>query len=159
MHPGVLIGAFAEQENRSRAQLRNDEIGIAVTIDVGNGDGAGLGELHGVEMHVFGYVSPTAGAEIAEQAQFSAAGGFSGGNQIEPAVIVVIEGRYSPAALPGNIRELPPLETLALDVAPEADPRRPGVREGEVHPAVFVEIESNDAHCWRQIFFLEVDRG
>ena len=48
---------------------------------------------------------------------------------------------------------------LSVNIAPEADARRAGMRESEIHPAVFVEIESDDTDGGRKIFFFEVDRG
>src|SRR5258706_306831 len=98
-------------------------------------------------------------AEIAEEAQFPARGGFAGGNEVEPAIVVVIEGGESPAPLPSEIRQLDPLKPLAFDIAPQADAQRSGVGEGEVHPPVFIEIERDDADSRRKIFFCEIDAG
>src|SRR5260221_7761143 len=98
-------------------------------------------------------------AEIAQEAQFAARAGFAGGNEVEPAIVVVIEGGESPAPLPSEIRQLDPLKPLAFDIAPQADARRSGVGEGEVHPPVFIEIERDDADSRRKIFFCEIDAG
>ena len=158
-HPVVLIRAFVFQEERCVAELRNDEIGVAVAGEIRDGDGARLREFDGIEMHFFGDVGPAFCAEIAEQAEFAAAAGFAGGDEIEPAVVVVIDGGNSPAALPAEIRKRDALEMLAVDVAPEADAGRACVRESEIHPAIFVEVESDDADGGRQIFFFEIDCG
>src|SRR6266404_9522616 len=92
-------------------------------------------------------------AEIAQEAQFAARAGFAGGNEVEPAIVVVIEGGESPAALPSEIRQLEAFEPLAFDIAPEADAGRASVGEGEVHPAVFIEIERDHTDGGRKIFF------
>ena len=134
--------------------------GLPFPRDVGDGNRARLRQLHGIEMHVFGDVGPAAGAEIAEQAQLAAAAvGFAGGDEIEPAVVVVIDRGNSPAALPAEIGQLHALEALPFHVAPQADAGRACVRESEIHPAVFVEVERDHADGGRQIFFLEIDRG
>src|SRR5260221_8724832 len=98
-------------------------------------------------------------AEIAQEAQFAAGAGFTDGNEIEPAIVVVIERRESPAALPTEIRQLEAFEPLAFDIAPEADTGSASVGEGEVHPAVFIEIERDHTDGGRKIFFCEVDAG
>ena len=56
-----------------------------------------------------------------------------------------------------EIGEINALETLAVDVAPQADAGRARVGEGEIHPAIFVEVEGDDADGGREIFFFEVD--
>ena len=61
--------------------------------------------------------------------------------------------------LPIQVGEFDALEALAFDVAPEADAGRACVGEGEIHPAIFVEIERDDADGGREIFFFEVDGG
>src|SRR5467141_1760676 len=83
----------------------------------------------------------------------------AGSSEIAPAVIVVVDRGKSPAALPAEIRECDTLEALALDVAPQADSRRAGVCEGQVHPAVFIEIECDDADGRWKIFLCEIDAG
>ena len=65
----MLIRAFAAEIDGRGAELGDDEIGIAGESCVGDGDGAGLGELDCVEVDVFGDVGPGV-AEIAEEAEF-----------------------------------------------------------------------------------------
>src|SRR5258708_6886315 len=98
-------------------------------------------------------------AEIPQEAQFAAGAGFTDGNEIEPAIVVIIERRESPTALPTEIRQLEAFEPLAFNIAPQADARRSGVGESEVHPAVFIEIERDHTDGGRKIFFCEVDAG
>ncbi len=86
-------------------------------------------------------------------------GGFACGDEIEPAVVVVVECGDALALLPIQIGEFDALEALAFDVAPEADAGRACVREGDIHPAIFVEVEGDDADGGREIFFFEVDGG
>src|SRR4029077_3101363 len=90
---------------------------------------------------------------------FAAGAGFPDSHEIEPAVVVVVDRGEAPAALPAKIRKGDTLEALAFYVAPQADARRASVRESEVHPAVFIEIEGNDTDGGRKIFFCEIDNG
>src|SRR5579872_1388544 len=108
-------------------------------------------------MHFLGDVGPAFCAEIAEQPQFGARAGFTHSDEIEPAVIVIIDGGDAPSSLPAEIRKRDALEMFAINVAPKADTRCARVRESEIHPTVFVEVESDDADGGRQILFLEVD--
>ena len=48
---------------------------------------------------------------------------------------------------------------LPVDVSPQADAGSAGVRESEIHPSIFVEIEGDDADSRRQIFFFKIDGG
>ena len=82
-----------------------------------------MSEFDGVEMRVFGDVGPALRAEIAQQAEFAAGGGFAGGDDVEPAVVVIVEGRNSPAALPAEIGKFDALELFSVDVAPQTDAR------------------------------------
>src|SRR5580700_10848689 len=110
-------------------------------------------------MDFFGDVGPAFCAEVAEQAEFASSAGFAGGHEIEPAVVVVVDGGDAPAALPAEIGEGDALETFAVDIAPQADAWSACVSESEIHPAVFVEIEGHDADSGRETFFFEIDRG
>src|SRR5580704_3816735 len=110
-------------------------------------------------MRFLGGVGPAFCAEIAEQAQLAAACGFASGDEIKPAVVVVIDRGDAPAAVPAEIWERHAFEMLTVNVAPKTDAGSARVREGEIHPAIFVEIESDDTYCGGQIFFFEIDRG
>src|SRR6202030_3712172 len=127
---------------RSPTQLRNDQIEIAITRNVSNSDGSRLRQLHSVQMHIFRFISPAASAEIPEQAHLPTARSFPYRDKIEPAVIVIVNRGNSPAAFPRHIRQLHTLEPFALDVAPQTNAGRARVGEGQIHPAIFVEVES-----------------
>src|SRR6266849_4462956 len=107
-------------------------------------------------MHLTRDVREAGRAEIAQQTQFAAGVGFPDSNEIEPAVVVVVDRGEPPSALPAEIGKGDTFEALAFDVAPQADAGRSSVRKSEVHPAVFIEIEGNHADCWRKIFFVEI---
>jgi len=152
-HPVVLMAAFVAQNDRRASELSDDEIGVAGAGEIGDRQGTRLRKFDGVQVDFFGDIRPAFCAEVAEEAEFAAAFGFASGYEIEPAVVVIIDGGNSPAALPAEIGEGHALETLAVDVVPEADTGCACVGESEIHPAVFVEVESDDADGRRQIFF------
>src|SRR6266446_1156148 len=104
-------------------------------------------------------VGKAGSAEIAQQADFATGARFADSYKIEPAIIVVVDGGEPPAALPAQIGQRNTLEPLAFDVAPQGDAGRTGVGESKVHPAVFIEIECDDANRVWQIFFCEIDAG
>src|ERR1700688_23574 len=96
---------------------------------------------------------------MASRARFAAVAGFACGDDVEPAVIIVIDGRDSPAALPGEIGKRDAFEFFPVYIAPEADAGRARVGESEIHPAVFIKVKSDDADSRGEIFFLEIDDG
>src|SRR5258707_10885560 len=96
---------------------------------------------------------------MAKKSHSPAATRFAGRNQIEPAVVVVVERSNPPAALPAQLRESNALQPLAFHISPQADTRRARMRERQIHPAVFIEIESHHADGWRQLLFAEIDAG
>ncbi len=110
-------------------------------------------------MRVFCDVGPTLISQIAQQAKFAAVAGFSCGDYVEPAVIIVIDGRNSPAALPSEIGQRDAHEFFSVYVAPQADAGRAGMSESEVHPAVFIKIKCDYANGGGKIFSFEIDRG
>ena len=66
-------------------------------------------------------------------------------SQIDPAVVVVVEGNNAVGPVPIVFRQWNPLEGLALIVAPKGDRIQTPMREREVHPAIMVEVERRNA--------------
>src|ERR1700688_1007897 len=159
MHPVVFGGAFTVKDDGRTAQLCYDEVSSALAARVRKGQSTRLSKFDGVEMRVFGDVGPTLISQIAEKAKFAAVAGFACGDDVEPAVIIVIDGRDSPSALPSEIGERDTLEFFSVYIAPQADSGRARVGEGEVHPAVFIKVKSDHADGWRKIFFFKIDDG
>ena len=86
--------------------LRDEQIGGAIVVVVAGDDGAGIFQLNFVEADVGGDVFETVGAEIAEQADFAlAVFRFADGDEIDPAVVVVVEGGDAKGASPVRVRE------------------------------------------------------
>ena len=137
--------------------MRDDQIGGAIAIEVGNGDGARLVQLHRVELHVFRHIGPTRRAEVPQEAEFTTTVRLTRGNKIEPAVVVIIKRRNAPAARPAEIGKRYAHELLAIYVPPETHAGRAGVCKRHVHPAVFVEVKNGDADSRRKILLLEIN--
>src|SRR5712675_2731520 len=110
-------------------------------------------------MNLTGDVSETGRAQVAEETDLTAGAGLAESDEIEPAVIVVIDGGDSKAAIPTQVRQLHALETFAFNIAPQADAGRACVGESQIHPSVFIEIERDDTNRWRKDFYGEVDGG
>ena len=66
-HPTALIPAFVTQHQRRAPQLRHDQIGVAISIDVRKGNRARLIHFHRVEPHALRHVAPTLASQIAQQ--------------------------------------------------------------------------------------------
>src|ERR1700722_11426649 len=73
--------------------------------------------------------------------------GFADGDEIDPAVVVVVDGSDAVGAGPVYFRKWDLLETFRLLVLPEGDARLAPVGEGEVHPAIMIEIENCHSQC------------
>ncbi len=97
----ILIAAFIAQQHRWPVILRDQQVGSAVAIVIAGDDGARLFELNLVETNVGGDVFETISPKIAEQPHFAPAlFGFADGDEIDPAVIVVVEGGDAVGANP-----------------------------------------------------------
>src|SRR4029077_12965041 len=122
--PVILIGAFIAQKNRRPAILHNQQICSTVAVVVTGNDGARIFQLNLVEANVGSDVFETVGAEIAEQAHFSLAFfRFADSDQVDPAIVVVVEGSHAVSFRPVCLRQLHRFEALAVVIAPEANSR------------------------------------
>src|ERR1700730_5859142 len=110
-------------------------------------------------MRVFCDVGPTLISEIAQEPNFAAVAGFACGDEVKPAVVIVIDRRNPPTALPGEIGKRDAHEFSSVHITPQADAGRSCVGEGEVHPAVFIKVKSDHANGRGKIFYYEIDRG
>src|SRR5256885_11482558 len=64
---------------------------------------------------------------------------------------------FRSAFLPAEVGERNALQPLSFHVPPQADARRAPMRERQIHPAIFVEVERDNAHGGRQLLFAEID--
>ena len=125
--PVVLVAAFVAQKHGRTVVLRDQQIGGAVAVVVGSDDGARVFELNLVQADIGGDVFESIRPQIAEEADFTFAfGGLAYGDQVDPAVVVVVESGHAPGAGPIRLGEIDWLEALAMIVAPE---REAGARE------------------------------
>ena len=106
--------------------LRDEQIGRAVAVVVASDDGARIFQLNLVEADVGGDVFESVGPEIAEEADFAfTVGCFADRYQVDPAVVVVVEGGDATSASPIRLGKLDLLEALSLTVAPKRNCREP----------------------------------
>ena len=98
-HPIVLIAALIAQNKRQAAKLGHDQVRVAISIDIRNRDRSRSVQLDRIEVHILADVGPAVASQVSQQAEFRSAARLSRGDQIEPAVIVVIERGNSPAFL------------------------------------------------------------
>ena len=68
--------------------MRDYDIRFAAPASVSDSQCARLGEFHGFEIRIFGYVRPAFEPEITQQAKFATAAGFAGSHEDRPTVVV-----------------------------------------------------------------------
>ena len=91
--PVILIAAFVAQQHGRPVILRDEQVGGAVVVVVAGDDGARIFELNLVEANVGGDVFESVGPEIAEETDFAlAVFRLADGDEVDPAVVVVVEG-------------------------------------------------------------------
>ena len=145
--PVILIAAFVAQQHGRTMILGDQQVSRTVAIVIAGNDGARLFELNLVETNVGGDVLETIRPEIAEQPHLALAlFGFADGDQIDPAIVVVVDGGNTECVNPVGFWQRNTVEAFAMIVAPQRDARRSPVCESQVHPAVVIEIKNGDAH-------------
>ena len=108
------------EEHGGAVVLCDQQIDGAIVVVVTGDDGAWLFELNLVETDVGGDVFPSIGAEIAEETNFAfAVFGFADRDQIDPAVVVVVDGSDAESATPICLGQRHLLEALAVVITPE----------------------------------------
>jgi len=123
-----FVTALISQNHRLAAQLRHHQIRAAVSPQIRNRDRPRLIQFDGVETHILGYVPPALAAQISQQPDFRSTTGFSCRDEIKPSVVVVVQSRDSPPALPAKIRSATRSQPLPFHIAPQTDPWRACVR-------------------------------
>jgi len=100
----------------------------------------GLNELDGVQMNLTGDVPRKPGApKFAEETDLTAGAGLAESDEIEPAVIVVIDGGESESRVPNPSQaNFTRSRRFAFNVAPQADAGGSDVGESQIHPSVFI---------------------
>ena len=95
-----MIPTLIAQDQRRASELRHHQIRVAVSIDIRNYNRARLFQLDRIEVHILGDVGPAFACHVSQQSQFPSVARLPSRHQIQPPIIVVIERRNSPAALP-----------------------------------------------------------
>src|SRR5579862_4141783 len=117
----VLVPTLISQQDNWPAILRDQQVGRTVAVVITGDDGPRFFESDLVEADVGGDIFESVWAEIAKQPHFALAiGGFANRNQVNPAVIVVIDGSDAPAANPVGRGQCNLFEGLPVIVTPES---------------------------------------
>ena len=92
---------IAKEDDRPEV-LRDEQVGIAIGVVVSSEQGTGALQLEFVEAHIGGDVREPLGTEVAQQmdARNPRILGAAYGGEIDPAIIVIIEGGDAPAFCP-----------------------------------------------------------
>ena len=144
----VLVTTFVVEQHSRAVILRDQKIGSAVVVVVAHDDGARLFELNLVEPSFSGDIFESVGPEIAKEANFAlAVFRFADRDEIDPSVVVVVDGGDSVGAGPVRRRKVDLLKALAVVIAPQCQTRISAVRKGEIHPSVVIEIENGESDC------------
>ena len=81
--------------------LRDEHVGGAVVVVIAGDDGARIFQLDFVKAHISADVFESVRAEIAEEADFAfALFGLADSDQVDPAVVVVVDGGDAEGADP-----------------------------------------------------------
>ena len=145
----VLVAALVAEKDRGSAVLGDEQVGRAVVVVVAGDDGARIFQADFVEADFRRDILEAVRAEIAEQAHFAFTfGRLPHCNEVNPAVIVVVERSHTKPANPGDGGQCNLLE-LSMIVAPKREAGRPPVCKRKVHPAVVVEVEHGEPRGWR----------
>src|SRR6267378_905289 len=156
-HPVVLIAALIAQNKRPAAELRHDQIRVAISINIRNSNRPRLIQFNRIEIHILGDIGPAFASQISQQSQFPTAARFSRRHQIQPSIILVVQCRESPALRPAQIWERDTFQPFPFDVPPQAETRRARMRERQIHPSVLIKIKRHRTHRRWQFFFAEID--
>src|SRR5262249_24609808 len=71
---------------------------------------------------------------------------LANGSKVDPAVVINIQRGDSPSPRPLRFRNSASLEPDSSDVLPQAYARLTPMREGQIHEAVLIEVERDDAY-------------
>ena len=111
--------------------LGDEQVDGAVVIVVTADDGAGIFELNFVEADVRGDIFESVGTEIAEETDLASAFfRFSDGDEVDPAIVVVVDSSDAVGADPIGVGEVHSIEALCFVVPPECQARLRHVGEG-----------------------------
>ena len=143
----------------------DEQVGCAVAVDIHGDEAArvGQGELvKFVQTEVAADVFESAVALVAEHTDACAVGGLDDDGEVDPTVVVEVDGGDAPCAsyVFGIFEgEWDALKGFAVAVAPEGDARSAVVGHGQVHPAVLVVVENGDAAGGAEFFHAEERLG
>src|SRR5215469_12025578 len=104
-----------------------------------------------VQADVGSDIFESVGAEVAEEANFAlAVFGLADRGEVDPDVVVIVEGGNAVGAGPVGFGEFCLVEGFAVIIAPESYCRSPHLAKREIHPAVVIEVECRYSYSWHR---------
>src|SRR3954453_13669416 len=139
----ILVAALIAQHDKRPILLRDQQIGSAISVEVRSDQSARLVKFYGVEADFIRDVLEAIRTEVSKESNLAAIRRFPNDCEIDPTIIVKVDGCDSPALLPPHLRQRNLLEVVSIYVSPQSHSGSIGVGESKIHPAVLVEIQSS----------------
>src|SRR5436853_164113 len=139
-NPGVAVSAIISKQDRIAAILGDEQIGVAVLFEIAGEQCPRMLKLDLVQAGGVGRIFKALRPAIAKQPNLAALFSFTDRGDVNPSVIVIIQSDKTKAPNPVELWQGYPLELASAKVAPQAEPRRREMTEGQIHPAIFVEV-------------------
>ena len=155
-HKMILVRAHIAQQHRRRIQLRHNQIRRAVARHIGGNQSARRVQHHAVQAQRVAHIFKAAVSAIAEDAHPRPRFRFHNCRQINPAVVVDVDGRNAPSPQSAMQREFhsfkPPANVFrSSNIAPQRQSRRTRMGHGNIHPAVFDVVQHGNTLGRRQL--------
>src|SRR5205085_11918058 len=126
--------------------LSDEQVGGAVVIVVSGDDGTRVFELNLVEAYVGSDVFESVRTKIAKELYFALSlFRFAHSDEINPSVIVEVEGGDAVGALPISLRQRNSLETLGMIVSRNGKAAWSTACHGDIHPTIMIDVEYRNA--------------
>ncbi len=95
-HRVISVAALVVQEQGVSVWLGDDQIRGAIAVHIGGNQGARLNQLYLVELHARGHVLKARRTQVPQCTQLRPMRRFDRGHQVEPAIVVEVDGRQPP---------------------------------------------------------------
>ena len=118
--PVIFVAAFVSQQHSWPVILRNQQVSRTVVVEVPRDDGARIFQHDLVEANIGRDVFETIRAKIAEETNLARPFfRLANSNEVDPAIVVVIDGCDAETEHPVRRREGEPVRSSPMIIAPE----------------------------------------
>ena len=151
----ILVRAHIPQQHRRRIQLRHNQIRRAVPRHICGNQPARRVEYHTVQAQRMAHILKATVSAIAKDLHPRPRLGLDNCRQINPAIVVYVDGRNAPSTQRAVQWEFhffkPPANVFRSgNIAPQRQSRRALMSHDNIHPAVFVVIQHGNAYRCRR---------